>query len=104
MSEKHVFCCGCFSRTTVLVNRPHPEFGMPMAGVGVFFVKKTTSPKMQSAATASWWAVPHSEHRFRYLPPNSARFSYATEGVLFISAQLSNEGPETRSAPSERFG
>ena len=28
---------------------------------------------------------------FRYLPPNSARFSYATEGVLFISAQLSTE-------------
>ena len=73
MSEKHVLLL--FSRTTVLVNRPHPEFGMPMAGVGGFFVKKTTSPKMQSAATASWWAVPHSEHRFRYLPPNSARFS-----------------------------
>ena len=27
---------------------------------------------------------------FRHLPPNSARFSYATEGVLFISAQLSS--------------
>ena len=26
---------------------------------------------------------------FQHLPPNSARFSYATEGVLFISAQLS---------------
>ena len=26
---------------------------------------------------------------FRHLPPNSARFSYATEGVLFICAQLS---------------
>ncbi len=26
---------------------------------------------------------------FRHFPPNSARFSYATEGVLFISAQLS---------------
>ena len=26
---------------------------------------------------------------FRHLPPNSARFSYATEGALFISAQLS---------------
>ena len=25
---------------------------------------------------------------FRHLPPNSARFSYATEGALFISAQL----------------
>ena len=28
---------------------------------------------------------------FRHLPPNSARFSYATEGALFISAQLSSE-------------
>ena len=28
---------------------------------------------------------------FQHLPPNSARFSYATEGVLFISAQLSSD-------------
>ena len=28
---------------------------------------------------------------FRHLPPNSARFSSATEGALFISAQLSND-------------
>ena len=28
---------------------------------------------------------------FRHPPPNSARFSYATEGVLFTSAQLSND-------------
>ena len=27
---------------------------------------------------------------FRHLLPNSARFSYATEGALFISAQLSS--------------
>ena len=36
---------------------------------------------------------------FRHLPPNSARFSYATEGALFISAQLSGDV----SVPSERF-
>ena len=29
---------------------------------------------------------------FRHLPPNSARFSYATEGALFISAQLQRRG------------
>ena len=29
---------------------------------------------------------------FRHLPPHSARFGYATEGTLFISAQLSVEG------------
>ena len=28
---------------------------------------------------------------FRHLPPNSARFSYATEGALFISARLSTD-------------
>ena len=28
---------------------------------------------------------------FRHLPPTSARFSYATEGALFISAQLSTD-------------
>ena len=28
---------------------------------------------------------------FRHLPPNSARFSYATEGVVFISAHLSTD-------------
>ena len=28
---------------------------------------------------------------FRHLPPNSARFSYATEGALFISAQMSTD-------------
>ena len=28
---------------------------------------------------------------FRYLPPDSARIGYATEGALFISAQLSTD-------------
>ena len=28
---------------------------------------------------------------FRHLPPNSARFGYATEGALFISPQLSTD-------------
>ena len=28
---------------------------------------------------------------FRHPPPNSARFSYATEGALFVSAQLSSD-------------
>ena len=28
---------------------------------------------------------------FQHLPPNSARFSYATKGALFISAQLSSD-------------
>ena len=28
---------------------------------------------------------------FRHLPPNSARFGYATEGALFISMQMSSD-------------
>ena len=35
-----------------------------------------------------------------HLPPNSARYSYATEGALFISAQLSSDAVSA----SERFG
>ena len=40
--------------------------------------------------------VPHTpDHTpsiaFRHLPPNSAMFGYATEGALFISAQLSTD-------------
>ena len=53
---------------------------------------------------------------FRYLPPNSARIGYATEGALFISvrsfcfclmssdANLRAAVHLQRSAPSERFG
>ena len=29
---------------------------------------------------------------FRHLPPNSARTGYASDGALFISAQLSTDG------------
>ena len=32
---------------------------------------------------------------FRHLPPNSARFGYATEGALFISPQLSTDAVST---------
>ena len=32
---------------------------------------------------------------FRHLPPNSARFGYATEGAFFISTQLSSDDLNT---------
>ena len=35
------------------------------------------------------WVEPSTA--FRYLPPNSAKFGYATEGALFISTQLSTD-------------
>ena len=48
-----------------------------------------------SKVQAGEWTLGVSERRchtpsiaFRHIPPNSARFSYATEGALFISAQL----------------
>ena len=56
----------------------------------------------QSIVQLSVRAQPHLPHldlawihtpstAFRHLPPNSARFGYAAEGVLFISAQLSTD-------------
>ena len=39
---------------------------------------------------------------FRHLPPTSARFSYATEGALFISAKLSSRRRGQR--PPKGFG
>ena len=50
----------------------------------------TSAPSMHSPSIA-----------FRHLPPNSARFSYATEGALFISAQLSTDAV---SAPPKGLG
>ena len=51
-----------------------------------------------AAFTAIFWAAWSGEPwshtpsiAFRHLPPNSARFSYATEGALFISMQLSTD-------------
>ena len=42
---------------------------------------------------------------FRHLPPDSARFSYATEGALFISMQLSSdaEGRKVRANSKHWF-
>ena len=37
------------------------------------------------------WSTHTPSTAFRHLPPNSARFGYATEGALFISAQLSTD-------------
>ena len=60
------------------------------------------SPFNHSHKTSWWWSaaktsacdvtIKHLIHTpsiaFRHPPPNSARFTYATEGALFISAQL----------------
>ena len=43
----------------------------------------------------SVWSPHTPSIAFRHLPPNSARFSYATEGALFISVQLSSDAVST---------
>ena len=46
-----------------------------------------------SVGVGGWgeWGLHTPSTAFRHLPPHSARFSYATEGALFISAQLSTD-------------
>ena len=50
---------------------------------------------LTNSNTLRWHSLHGRRHTpstaFRHLPPNSARFSYATEGALFISAQLSTD-------------
>ena len=53
------------------------EFQRPVNRIG--------SPQNETGLCTLWSIA------FRHLPPNSARFGYATEGALFISAQLSTD-------------
>ena len=48
-----------------------------------------TAPQYQSDLLQPYTHTPSTASR--HLPPNSARFSYANEGALFISAQLSSD-------------
>ena len=66
-------------------------------------VPKTMLGVWPYAPGAPWrhrWHTP-SHTAFRHLPPNSARFSYATEGALFISAQLSSNAVTLPSTAGE---
>ena len=53
--------------------------------------RPTALPLRRCVASANLISTHTASIVFRYLPPNSARFSYATEGVFFISAQLSSD-------------
>ena len=55
------------------------------------FATSTSEPPGNISLTVSvtWSHTPSTA--FRHLPPNSARFSYATEGALFISGQKSTD-------------
>ena len=51
------------------------------------FVDGSQKMKLSEDEGSPWQGLDHTlSITFRHLPPNSARFSYATEGALFISA------------------
>ena len=52
----------------------------------IIIISKSMQIKVVPLYSQVWTHTP--SIAFRHLPPNSARFSYATEGALFISAQL----------------
>ena len=56
------------------------------------FVDSSQKMKLSEDEGSPWQGLDHTlSITFRHLPPNSARFSYATEGALFISEQLSSD-------------
>ena len=59
---------------------------------------------MATVSAAALGIVHTTSIAFRHLPPNSARFGYATEGTLFISAQLSMQQRGQRSPKGSGTG
>ena len=62
-----------------------------MLGVWGHPVLQALQSKVPESDTRSVGSSHIPSTAFRHLPPNSARFSYAAEGALFISAQLSSD-------------
>ena len=66
----------------------HTHWQKPQVGSSIFVNLET----IHRHTLELWHTHPHTPSTaFQHLPPNSARFSYATEGALFISAQLSTD-------------
>ena len=105
-------CCTCISTPHPTIHPPnsckdlwqvschsstpgHPGLTLPLLStlrmlqtVGV--IKSQLSPAPRTSQFCP--ICPHTPSiTFRHLPPNSARFSYATEGALFISTQPSTD-------------
>ena len=76
--------------------------------LGTDLTQQVTKSELEAGVPAhSAWCMVRSKHQFtnsvtqpaphtpsaafRHLPPNSATFGYATDGALFISAQLSTD-------------
>ena len=65
--------------------------GLPSGGVAAEHYGGTT---LRASLSGTFLHTP--SFAFRHIPPNSARFSNAAEGALFISAQLSMQRPGQR--------
>ena len=60
-----------------------------MRGQGVSLAEGEEGEEEGCRKPVAWSLTPSIV--FRHLPPNSARFGYATERALFISAKLSTD-------------
>ena len=83
------------------VCRPEMNSAIEKLSIIIIIIKPVAVMADSSQTTAAegvrsflnWCDTPSTA--FRHLPPNSARFGYATEGALFISAQLSTDAVST---------
>ena len=71
------------------------NLGTPLGSDGYLYKRS------ECLLSSRWVGIIHGRSHtpsiaFRHLPPNSARFSYATEGAFFISAQLSSDAVRFR--------
>ena len=90
-------CCCCFNlwRTrlafTCVLGRHVAPFQRALVG-SVDSCAEMKRGKRGSECCEPVWPSGHAPSiAFRHLPPDSARFGNATEGALFISAQLSSD-------------
>ena len=91
--NKHFHAIGTVYVCTV--GKEHTHFYTPCNEVGVSAGSFHVPMCFHVPVCCGWFSTPPPAHTlsiaFRHLPPNSARFSYATEGTLFISVQLSSD-------------
>ena len=74
--------CTCLARRFIACSLAHCNVSAASRSVAVTDLRLCVRSHRQGHTPST---------AFRHLPPNSARFSYATEGALFVSAQLSTD-------------
>ena len=98
MPTKNSKVCILHFVSGIAINNPESIDYVPSVNVG--YEKHVSARETQTSKRAMYWsnsdlategALHTPSIAFRHLPPNSARFSYATEGALLISAQLSTD-------------